>query len=332
MDTLAKRIDDLANEINFNGSILISKNQEIILAKGYGYACFEHEVENESNTVHRVASITKTFTAACILKLVEDGRISLNHTLDMYIPDFFKGDQITIHHVLSNSSGIANFSLDMDFFDILNSDSILNSLIDLVKDKSLQFKPGSKFNYSIAGYLVLQFIIEKVSGLSYETYLKQNFFDKLEIFNTGLEEPNRVIKNKSHNYKIEDNKIMKADYIDMRIAGGGGGLYSNVYDIYRFNNSILNHEILSKESCELMFEKHIKADEYNSYGYGMIIAEGIVENTFVKKYYHPGGGNGVRSMNTIYPNKKIQAILISNIEDRETFNKMYSESNKIINE
>ena len=332
MNDLAKKIDQFAKENQFNGSILVSKGEKTILKEGYGYACFEYDVLNEGDTIHRIASITKTFTAACILKLVEEGKLSLRDKISKFILDFVKGDQIRVHHVLSNSSGIANFNLEMDFFEILNSKSVLSSLVDLVKDKPLLFEPGAMFNYSIAGFLVLQYIIEKVSGVSYETYLNEKFFKPLNILNTGLELPNRVVKNKSFNYKKINNEILKADYIDMRIAGGGGGLYSTVNDIHRFNNSILNSEILSKESTDLIFKKHIKADEYNSYGYGMIIAEGILDGKVINKYYHSGGGNGVRSMNTIYPLKNMQAIIITNIEDKEIFNKVYTYIEDLINE
>lgn len=332
MNNLAKKIDDFAKEIKFNGSILVSSHDEIILAEGYGYACFEHGINNKAGTIHRIASITKTFTAACILKLVEDKKLSLKDKISKFIPDFNKGDEISVHHVLSNSAGINNFDLEMDFYEIVNSDNVLSSLIDLVKDKPLLFEPGKMFNYSIAGFLVLQYIIEKVSGISYEEYLKVNFFDKLDIKNTGLEHPNRLVKNKSFNYKIIDEEVALADYIDMRIAGGGGGLFSTVYDIHRFNNSLLNSEILSKESTDKMFTGQIKADEYNSYGYGMIIAKGILDGVQIDKYYHSGGGNGVRSMNTIYHQENMQAIIITNIEDKNNFNKMYTFIEDLIKE
>ncbi|MBI9009239.1 MAG: beta-lactamase family protein [Tenericutes bacterium] len=319
---LLETLNSFLDKRGFNGEILISIANEVILKKGYGFASFEHNVPNTADTVMRIASITKQFTAACILKLYEDGLLDLNDLLMKYIPDFIQADKITIHHLLSNSSGIANFELEMDFYPFTTSDNVAKALIDYIKDKPLLFEPGSKFNYSISGYLVLQYIIEIVSKQDFESYLKKTFLKKLGMLDTGFDFPNRVVRNKASCYKITDGLIECADYIDMRIAGGGGGLYSTVMDLYKWNKSLLTHQILKEETIKKMIEPHIKADEVNSYGYGTIIANSEVNGHDIVKYYHPGGGNGVRSFNTYYPQIEVQVILISNVEDVKTFERV----------
>ncbi len=322
MDELRKKLDNCIIEAGFNGSVFIAKDNEIVLSKGYGFAVMEHQIPNIPKTVFRIASVTKNFTAAAILKLVEQGLVHLEDTLDLYIPDFQHANEITIHHLLSNSSGIANFDIKMDFYHILHSENILKSLINLIKDKELMFAPGESFYYSISGYLVLQYIIESVSLLDYESFLRQHFFDAIDLQNTGFDFPNKVVNNKAQGYKISEHGTLEyCDFFDMRIAGAGGGLYSTTEDIYRWNLSILNNEILSKQSTDLMFTKHIKADDVNGYGYGIIVAYGEIGNKIRRKYYHPGGGSGVQSFNTIYPDDAIQVILLSNTEDKKSFQK-----------
>ena len=319
MNALQKKLDNFIEEQNFNGVVLISKNNEILLHKGYGLAVIEHNIFNNTDTTFAIASVTKCFTAACILKLAEDNLLHLNDTLEKYLSHFNRGKDITIHHLLSNSSGIANFSLDMDFHPYLQSDNIVRSLIDYIAKQELMFEPGSKFFYSISGYLVLQYIIENVSGMSFEDYLNKTFFTPLGISNTGFLFPDRVVKNKALGYVKSEKEIKLCRWFDMRIAGGGGGLYSTAEDIYKWNNSLLRGTILKYSSIDLIFSKHTKADEMNSYGYGMIVAEGKIYGKDRIKYYHPGGGFGARAFNTIYPEEQIQIILLSNIEDRDAF-------------
>jgi len=333
MSKLIEKIDSYFIEKNYNGGLLISKNKEIILEKGYGYANFEHEIKNSANTVFRIASITKQFTAAGILKLVEMGKVDLQSKISKYFPNYPNGDIITVHHLISNSAGIPNFDLNMDFYDVLHSDNPLLAMINIVQTQELAFEPGTAFYYSVSGYLMLQYIIETVSGLDYETFMKKYFFDKLDMKNTGFEFCERVIKNKAYGYKLNNGKVETSDFIDMRIAGGGGGMYSTLKDLYKWNNSILNFKILSEETTKLIFDTHILAGPGNYYGYGMIIGKGDFFGHDTIRYYHTGGGNGVRSINIIYPKEELQIILISNLEDRDTFNEVSTEvQNMLLNE
>mgnify|MGYP001342073969 CR=1 FL=1 len=320
MKDLKQTLDEYVKQTKFNGAVLVSVDGEIVLEQGYGYANIEHGIKNTPDTVFRIASITKQFTAASVMKLVEEGKVDLSWTIDRYFPEYRHGKKITVHHLMSNSAGIPNFNLYMDFYEILKSEQILMELINLVKDEDLLFKPGTEFYYSISGYLMLQHIIEKESGISFEAFLKKNFFDVLGMNSTGLEEPKRVIMNKAYGYKPVSNGFEVSDYVDMRIAGGGGGIYSTIKDLHLWNMSLLRSKILKSKSTDLIFTGHVKADQVNSYGYGMIIAKGDFYGSNRIRFYHTGGGSGVRSLNTYYPEEGVEMIFISNIEDRDTFN------------
>ena len=169
-------VKDIENAIRtnkFNGAIRIEYNSEAILSEGYGFANFEHDVLNTPSTKFRIASITKPFTAAAILQLYDKKLLKLDDTIDKYIPDYPRGRDITIHHILTHTSGINDFSLEHDFYDVLHADSMQEALIDLFKYKPLQFEPGKKFSYSISGFLILGYIIEFISKVNYEDYLKE---------------------------------------------------------------------------------------------------------------------------------------------------------------
>jgi len=320
MQELGKSITEILTKNKYNGSILVSVDDEVIYTGGFGYANFEHKILNTQDTVFRIASITKQFTASAILKLVESGKVNLEWTIDKYFPEYKHGKKVTIHHLMSNSAGIPNFDLNMDFYDVLKSNNLLVELIHLVKDQDLLFKPGSAFYYSISGFLMLQYIVEQESGMDFEAFLRHNFFDVLGMDSTGMENPKKVISNKAYGYCIENGQPLVSNYLDMRIAGGGGGLYSTVNDLFKWNLSLLHSKVLNTKSTDLIFSEHIRADEQNCYGYGMIIAKGTLYKALRMRFYHTGGGPGVRSLNAIYPEENIQFIFLSNTEDKITFN------------
>ncbi len=305
-------------ELNFNGALTITKNHSPIFAEGFGYSDIKSLRKNTPDTPMRIASITKTITAVAILKLYEDGKIHIHDKVNKYIDDFLY-DEITIHHLLSNSSGIANFPLDYDFSDILNSSNILKSLIDMFKNNPLQFKPGSRFGYSVSGYLILQYILEKVSGLTYYDYLKKNIFDVLDMSNTYFEHPDLVIENRAKPYNYADNTLKEVDFFDMRIAGAGGGLISSSNDLSKFAKALMSNQIISKESVSKLFDKHVKVTEYDYYCYGMILSINSDYGKERRIYYHPGGGLGVRSIHTFFPDDDLYLSLIANSGDKDTF-------------
>ncbi len=319
MEKLTLALDKYLSTSEYNGTVLISKEDKIVLAKGYGYANFEHKVENSTDTVFRIASITKQFTAFGALKLVEMGLVKLDQTIDKYFPEYKEAARVTIHHLMSNSSGIPNFELDMDFYEIFKSDDYLMGLIRLAFDKDLFFEPGTAFYYSVSGFLMLQKIIEIESGLDFETFMQKNVFSPIGMNSSGFESPGKVISNWAYGYQLLGNKIEVAPYVDMRIAGGGGGMYSTAFDLHLWNQALMNHTVMPKELTMKMFGEYVRADEENCYGYGIFTERGHYYGKDRYRYYHTGGGPGVRSLNMIYPEEKIEIIILSNLGDKETF-------------
>src|SRR5688572_12291329 len=180
-----QKIDGLLKQYNeygqLNGSVLVAENGKIIYKKGYGMANMEWAIPNQPDTKFRIASITKQFTAALILQLVEEGKIKLDGKITDYLTDYRKdtGDKVTIHQLLNHTSGIPDYK---------NVTSNPYSAVDFVKKHvsgDLEFEPGSKYKYNNGGYSILGAIIEKVTGKSYETVLQERILKPLGMTNSG---------------------------------------------------------------------------------------------------------------------------------------------------
>ncbi|RRJ65313.1 hypothetical protein EHV15_22170 [Paenibacillus oralis] len=254
----------------YSGIALIAKDGQILLRKGYGYS-------DENRLVHagqksRIASLTKSFTAAAVMKLEEEDRLKLDDTLESYIPGFPSGDRITLHMLLSHTSGLsANIPREPGM--------TLQQTIDAVKAKPLEFEPGTDFKYSNIGYVLLASIIEQASGMEYGAYLQQNFFQPLSMKETGeadLSTP--VIKG----YVRQDNGwTLAEDYISQ---SGTGSLYSTVDDLLKWDAALNTDEVLQTASLEKMFTPY----SAKNYGYGWMIKQ-QGDHTIV---FHNGSGTG----------------------------------------
>lgn len=319
-DDKIKKIDHMLINKIFNGAVLIAYKSKILWSKGYGFADFELDVPITSQTKLRIASITKTITAVAIMQLIEKEQLSLDDPLSKFIPDYPEGEKITVKHILTHSSGISNFELDTDFYEIEHAPSFSEKLIDLFKYEPLQFTPGTAFSYSVSGYFLLGYIIERITGLSYSEYLNINIFEPLHMKNTGFDDYQKIIKGRAKYYEKDNSGIKNSHFFDMRIAGAGGGLYSTVEDIYILHNSLINHTIITEKSYHMMKSNQIRINDQNHYGFGLFLAETEIRGKNRHMIYHTGGGPGVRSMMVYYPEDQLFCVMLSNINDKHTFN------------
>ena len=315
--TKAEKIDELMRLNNeygqFNGSVLVAENGKVIFKKGFGMANMEWEVPNQPDTKHRLGSVTKQFTAMLILQLVEEGKLDLKAPITTYLPDFPKerGDIITIHHLLTHTSGIPNFTTFPDYIkDISINTFSPDALIKIFADSSLQFKPGEKYSYSNSGYILLGVIIEKVSGKPYEQILHEKILDPLKMNNTGYDHHETILKNRASGY---ENKLRNADYIDMSVPFSAGALYSTVEDLYLWDQALYNETLLSLKTRDLLFKPYIKAGD-GSYGYGWHVDIKSIGNTHdsVLVLSHSGVINGFNTSIQRIPSDKHLIVLLNN--------------------
>ncbi len=302
---IESKADAAAKQNQFMGSVLAAKGGKILLKKGYGFANVELEVPNTPQTKFRLGSITKQFTATAILQLAAQGKLSVEDHVSEYIensPEAWK--DITIHHLLTHTSGIPNFTSFPDYETRQRETVTPLELVARFKDKPLDFAPGSKYSYSNSGYEVLGVIIEKVSGEKYETYLKKHIFDPLDMNDTGYDHDTEIIKHRAAGYEqSKDGKLRNADYIDMSIPYSAGSLYSTVEDLYRWDRALYTDKVLGAEWRKKMFTPFL-----NNYGYGWIVRGSGADQTIS----HSGGVNGFRTQIMRVPSEDACVIVLTN--------------------
>jgi CubicO group peptidase (beta-lactamase class C family) len=257
---LKQEMDDYLNACHriwkFHGAALVAQKGKVIFENGYGMANIELDVPNTPEMKFQIGSITKQFTATAVMQLQEKGLLSLSDTITKYLPDYPKerGDKITIHHLLTHTSGIPNYT---DMPELMQKKSLAVSVEDLLaafNDKPLEFEPGEKWKYSNSGYVVLGAIIEKVSGHTYEDYIRENILQPLNMSNSGYDHRDRIIKNRPCGYtQDEKGDLRNADFVHMSAPYAAGALYSTVGDMLLWDQALYTEKVLKKTSLEKMF-------------------------------------------------------------------------------
>ena len=288
----------------FSGSILIARGDEIIFSKGYGYANRELGVQNRPDMKYRLGSVTKQFTTMAVMQLYEREMLSTGNPLSKYLPDYPRGDEITIHHLMSHTSGIPNFTSFPDYVETMSKHATLEDLISRFKGEPLEFEPGSQYQYSNSGYILLGYIIEQVAGQPYEDFLRENIFDKIGMVNTGYDNNKRIIPNRASGYQFDGSIVTNASYIDMSIPHAAGALYSTVEDLYRWDRALYTDVLLSEELKMKMF-----TPVHNNYAYGWAVSP-VGER---KATHHGGGINGFQTNIVRFTEDDVCIIILSNI-------------------
>ena len=292
-------------------AILVARDGKVLLSQGFGMADLSHDAPITTTTKFRIGSVTKQFAAAAILKLQEEGRLSVSDKLSKYFPNFPRGDEVTIHHLLTHTSGIKSFTSKPDFMKTVTAPATSEEMINSFKNDTFDFEPGSKMSYNNSGYFLLGAIVEKVSGKSFNDYLRDAFFEPLGMHDTGVHTSTAVLKHEATGYDYSSGKPTKAINWDMSRAGAAGALYSTVEDLMRWNEGVFNGKVLSEESREAAFTP-IKLDSGDEpmmpYGYGWVIGE----YRGLKTISHGGGLQGWLAFLTRYVDQNMTIAVLHN--------------------
>ena len=286
----------------FRGVVLVAKDGQPVFRKAYGNANDEWDIPNSPETKFRLGSITKQFTAVAILQLAEKGKIKLEDPVKSYYPEAPAAwDKVTIHHLLNHTSGIPSYTDQPDFFPKQSRDRRTPAeIVKLTQDKPLEFEPGEKFKYNNTGYILLGVVIEKVTGESYEAYVRKNIFDPLGMKDSGYDSHDAVIKKRATGYTPAGTN---SAYLDMSLPYAAGSLYSTVDDLLKWEQAMYTEKLISKASFEKMTTPG-KGD----YGYGLVIRP--LANR--KTHGHGGGINGFNTMMFRFPEEKVTTIVFAN--------------------
>ncbi|HXW13327.1 MAG TPA: serine hydrolase [Terriglobia bacterium] len=298
-------IQSFVSDQHFMGSVLVARGNEIILDKGYGFAILEWGVANSPATKFRLGSITKQFTAASILLLEERGKLSISDPVKKYMPDAPAAwDKITIFNLLTHTSGIPNFTSFPDYASLEPFTTTPTQLVKLFRDKPLDFPPGEKMSYSNSGYVLLGYLIEKISGESYEKFVQENIFTPLGMKDSGYDSNSAIIPHRAAGYSPGPNGPINAGYINMTVPLSAGGLYSTTEDLLRWEQGLFGGKLLSPASLQKMTTPF-----KNDYACGLMVhtANGR------KLIAHGGGIEGFNTILAYYPEDNLTVVALSNI-------------------
>lgn len=289
---------------------LVARKGQIIYKKAFGMADLELDVPMKPDMVFRIGSVTKQFTAVAILQLMEQGKLNLDDEITKYIPDYpTHGHKITIEHLLTHTSGIMNFTSLQEYFKFSRQDLMPEEIIDIFRNKPMDFAPGTRWSYSNSGYILLGYIVEKASGKPYREYIEENFFKPLGMTGTFYGDNSKIIKNRASGYQPSGDKVVNASYVSMLVPYSAGAIESTVEDLFRWNQALHSGKIISKESLAKAHTEYKLADGKGcGYGYGWFIAQ--LQGTPAVE--HGGGINGFLSYSVYLPDEDVFVAVLSN--------------------
>jgi CubicO group peptidase (beta-lactamase class C family) len=308
-----KEVLELAHKYRqFNGTALVAENGKVIYKGAFGMANMEWSIPNTPETKFRLGSITKQFTAVVTLQLVEQGKLKLDGKISDYLPDYRKdiGDKVTIHHLLTHTSGIPSYTSQPGFFENVSRNPYkVSDFVAKYASGNLEFEPGSKFAYNNSGYFLLGAIIERITGKTYEQVLQENIFSPLGMKNTGYDHHNTLMEKRASGYARSLDGYTNAPYLDMSIPYAAGSLYSTVEDLYLWDQALYMEKVLSAKSKELMYKPFL--DNY-AYGWNVTTLSYKPQGQPVQSIRHGGGINGFTTMIVRLVNQKNLIVILDN--------------------
>jgi CubicO group peptidase (beta-lactamase class C family) len=292
----------------FMGSVLVALGDRIILSNGYGFANLEWNIPNSPSTKFRLASLTKQFTAASILLLEEQGKLSLDDPVKKHMPDAPPAwDKITIFNLLTHTSGIPNFTSFPDYQSSEPFPLTPEKLVATFRDKPLDFQPGGKYSYSNSGYVLLGYLIEQISGETYEKFVQDNIFTPLGMKDSGYDSNATIIPHRASGYSPSRNGIVNAGFIHMSIPFSAGALYATTEDLLRWEEGLFGGKLLSAASLTKMTTP-FKSD----YALGL----GVVAINGHKTIGHTGDIEGFSTAMNYYPDDKLTIVVLANQNEK----------------
>ncbi|UKB78267.1 serine hydrolase [Chryseobacterium sp. MEBOG07] len=295
----------------FNGTALIHYQNKNIFERSYGWQNAEKKIPNQDKSIYQIASLTKSFTALVIVKLSEEGKLSFKDPISKFIADYPRGNEITIEHLLTHTSGIYEVLRNKEYFSLLHTGKAIakNKELSFFKNEPLDFEPGTQFSYTNSGYILLGLIIEKITGLSYEDAVRKIILNPLKMTHTGfnyiaLKSPYKTVP---YSY-ISKTRQEKTKVWNSTLTGPAGQIYSTAEDLYNYYLGLRDYKIVSKEAFKKATTPYL-----SGYGYGWFI-----DDLYGKKLINHGGNiEGSTSYFAMLPEDDLCIILLNNITSKK---------------
>jgi D-alanyl-D-alanine carboxypeptidase len=296
-------IDSFVRKNNFNGTILIKQNSKLVYKKSFGFANFAFKVPNTTDTKYKVASITKAFTSVLILQLYEQGKIDLEKPIITYLPAYkgSAGDKVSVKELLNMTSGIRNMEDGVTLESALKNGirqfqlpHTSDEMLDNYCSDTLVSKPGTRFDYNNANYIILGKIIERITGKTYEEVLKEKILKPLNMSNSGMMSQEKIIDKLADTYFYRDTSKILTNDLPVYISNwyAAGAMYSTADDIAKFSDALFGKKLLKQETLNQMF-----TSGYEEHGLGVWVYKDYEINhkmfTIIKR---PGRIIGAQTM------------------------------------
>lgn len=293
-------------------SVAVVQDGNVVLAKGYGLASVELGVPATADTAYQLASVTKTFTATAVMMLVREGKIALDDKITERLPDLPEAwKDVTIHHLLSHTSGIKSYTSVRDFHKSARKDYARREILDLVSKEPLEFQPGERWNYSNTGYFLLGMLIEDVAGKPYGEFMDERVFKPLGMTRTRANDLRAIVPDRAPGYQWDGKELKNGEYVSPSQPFAAGMLISSVNDLVKWDAALASHALLDEQSSERMWTPTRLSDGREAgYGYGWETSE----INGHRRVSHGGGIPGFSTELARFPDEKLTVIVLANTE------------------
>lgn len=303
---LEQVFDQAEKALGFSGAILVSQDREVLFEKAYGFASRQLSVPNVIETKFHIASLSKMFIAMAALVLAERGSIDLHERPAAYLPELAALNQdITIHHLMSHTSGLKDiYEVQNLRFEMIKLKNESGDLLSYLLQLPQLFPSGEGWSYSSTGYLLIGYLMQTVTGLSFADLMERYVLGPLSMTSTGLDLPRRINPGRAYGHTVERGDVVNAENDRLSVFDGPGELYSTVRDLKKWCDAMFDCPLVSPRTLSLMFTPYGKVNPTLQYGYGWFLAP--------RFRVHGGGTPGFLSRIKQYPEHKVSVILLFN--------------------
>ena len=312
--SLGRKLDALvrahAAQGTFSGAVLVARGSRVVLRRPYGLADAELGVPNRPEHAFRIGSVAKILTALAVLRFLERARLPLSTPLSKFVPEFPGADLLTLHHLLSNTSGVADYLTREDASVWWGCPHTLTKLTERIAAEPRLFGPGERFGYSNANWALLAAVLENATERPFAEVLTELVLEPLGLVHTTVAADNPLVAGRVSGYRLGDDGLRPAAHIDLSVEVGAGGVYSTVDDLFCLKDAFARSGFLTPETQARMITPVTDAAAVG-YGYGLMTGR-----RFGRAWFgHSGGTFGFSSFLTHYPGDDVTVVVLSNLED-----------------